>query len=77
MLEEMRTCINKEDVKAGLPDETAPDFDIDRIFIFWQQFRMKTNNLKKYIENVILLCVQNYRLYVKGYFLHIKSFERK
>ena len=50
MLEEMRTCINKEDVKAGLPDETAPDFDIDRIFIFWQQFRMKTNNLKKYIE---------------------------
>ena len=52
MLEEMRTCINKEDVKAGLPDETAPDFDIDRIFIFWQQFRMKTNNLKKYIESL-------------------------
>lgn len=52
MLAEMRQCIQKEDVKAGLPNHTDETYDMERIFIFWQQFRTKVDNLKKYIEGL-------------------------
>lgn len=51
MLAQMRSCIQKEDVKAGLPP-AASAFDIDSVFIFWQQFCLKVENLKKYIESL-------------------------
>lgn len=52
MLAEMRSCIHKEDVKAGLPPAVTEAFDIESVFIFWQQFNLKVENLKKYIESL-------------------------
>lgn len=52
MLEEMRKCIQKEDVKAGLPFEHGRGYDIEHIFIYWQQFRLKIDNLNKYITSL-------------------------
>lgn len=49
---EMRRCINKEDIKAGLPFRTDSGYDMEHIFIFWQQFRVKVDNLNKYIEGL-------------------------
>lgn len=52
MLAEMRACIKKEDVKAGLPFDAGMTYDIEHIFIFWQQFRVKIDNLQKYISSL-------------------------
>ena len=52
MLEEMRKCIQKEDVKAGLPFGNGQGYDIEHIFIYWQQFRLKIDNLNKYITSL-------------------------
>lgn len=52
MLAEMRQCIQKEDVKAGLPDDAGLTYDIDHIFVLWQQFRVKIENLHKYIDSL-------------------------
>lgn len=52
MLAEMRRCINKDDIKAGLPFSADMDYDMEHIFIFWQQFRVKVNSLMKYIEGL-------------------------
>ena len=52
MLAEMRVCIQKEDIKAGLPFDAGFTYDIDHIFVFWQQYKIKIENLKKYISSL-------------------------
>lgn len=52
MLAEMRKCITREDARAGLPYDAGMTYDIDHIFVLWQQFRVKIENLCKYIRNL-------------------------
>lgn len=52
MLYEMRTCIEKEDIKAGLPDDAGLTFDIETMILQWHKISDRVQSLKHHIQEL-------------------------